>query len=141
MLLEALRDTGARAVIVGFGDYRGALEAQAPAGTLFTGALEHRHLVAAAKLAPDDAMIRTAAAVGAFTKGNPVRAFGRLGPLTGEFPKAAVVRFHLGLLLLWTRQLAKGADQFRLAIADEPHSIYATEARQFLAALAKTGTK
>jgi len=101
---------------------------------------EHQ-LEAAAKLAPGDATIRTAAAVGAFTKGNPVRAFGRLGPLTGEFPKAAVVRFHLGLLLLWTRQLAKGADQFRLAIADEPHSIYATEARQFLAALAKTGTK
>ena len=35
----------ARAVIVGFGDYRGELEAQAPPGTLFTGALEHRHLV------------------------------------------------------------------------------------------------
>src|SRR5205823_6678131 len=45
VLLEALRDTGARALIVGFGDYRDALEAQAPAGTLFTGALEHRHLV------------------------------------------------------------------------------------------------
>ena len=35
----------------------------------------------------------------------------------GAFPKAAVVRFHLGLLLLWTRQLAKGAEQFRLAVA------------------------
>jgi glycosyltransferase involved in cell wall biosynthesis len=45
VLLEALRDTGARAVIVGFGDYRDALEGQAPDGTLFTGALEHRHLV------------------------------------------------------------------------------------------------
>jgi glycosyltransferase involved in cell wall biosynthesis len=45
VLLEALRDTGARAVIVGFGDYRDALEGQAPQGTLFTGALEHRHLV------------------------------------------------------------------------------------------------
>src|SRR5207253_9355788 len=45
VLLEALRVTGARALIVGFGDYRDALEAQAPAGTLFTGALEHRHLV------------------------------------------------------------------------------------------------
>ncbi len=45
VLLEALRDTGARAVIVGFGDYRDALEEQAPEGTLFTGALEHRHLV------------------------------------------------------------------------------------------------
>jgi glycosyltransferase involved in cell wall biosynthesis len=45
VLLEALRDTGARAVIVGFGDYRDTLEEQAPEGTLFTGALEHRHLV------------------------------------------------------------------------------------------------
>ena len=32
-------------MIVGFGDYRGELEAIAPPGTLFTGALEHRHLV------------------------------------------------------------------------------------------------
>ena len=34
----------ARAVIVGFGDYRAELEALAPERTLFTGPLEHRHL-------------------------------------------------------------------------------------------------
>jgi len=45
VLFEAMRGLDARAVIAGFGDYRAALEAQAPAGTLFTGALEHRHLV------------------------------------------------------------------------------------------------
>jgi glycosyltransferase involved in cell wall biosynthesis len=45
VLLEALRGVDARAVIVGFGDYREQLEAMAPPGTLFTGALEHRHLV------------------------------------------------------------------------------------------------
>ena len=45
VLLEALRGLEARAVIVGFGDYRDELEAMAPPGTLFTGALEHRHLV------------------------------------------------------------------------------------------------
>jgi glycosyltransferase involved in cell wall biosynthesis len=45
LLLEALRGLDARAVIVGFGDYRAALESHAPPGTLFTGALEHRHLV------------------------------------------------------------------------------------------------
>jgi glycosyltransferase involved in cell wall biosynthesis len=44
LLLEALRELDARAVIVGFGDYRQELEAAAPSGTLFTGALEHRHL-------------------------------------------------------------------------------------------------
>jgi len=44
VLLEALRRVGARAVIVGFGDYRKELELIAPPGTLFTGPLEHRHL-------------------------------------------------------------------------------------------------
>jgi glycosyltransferase involved in cell wall biosynthesis len=46
VLLEALRGLDARAVVVGFGDYRENLEALAdPASTLFTGPLEHRHLV------------------------------------------------------------------------------------------------
>ena len=45
LLLEALRTIDARAVIVGFGDYRAELERIAPPRTLFTGALEHRHLV------------------------------------------------------------------------------------------------
>jgi glycosyltransferase involved in cell wall biosynthesis len=44
VLLEALDGLAARAVIVGFGDYREELEKLAPAGTLFTGQLEHRHL-------------------------------------------------------------------------------------------------
>ena len=45
VLFEALRETGARAIIVGFGDYRAELEGIAPPRTLFTGPLEHRHLV------------------------------------------------------------------------------------------------
>jgi glycosyltransferase involved in cell wall biosynthesis len=45
VLFEAMRDLDARAVVVGFGDYRAELEARAPEGVLFTGALEHRHLV------------------------------------------------------------------------------------------------
>jgi glycosyltransferase involved in cell wall biosynthesis len=44
VLLEALAGLDARAVVVGFGDFRKRLEAVAPPGTLFTGALEHRHL-------------------------------------------------------------------------------------------------
>jgi glycosyltransferase involved in cell wall biosynthesis len=44
VLLEALDGLEARAVVVGFGDYRAQLERLAPPGTLFTGALEHRHL-------------------------------------------------------------------------------------------------
>jgi len=45
VLFEALGGLDARAVVVGFGDYRAELESMAPPGTLFTGALEHRHLV------------------------------------------------------------------------------------------------
>jgi glycosyltransferase involved in cell wall biosynthesis len=46
VLLEALRGIDARAVIVGFGDYRSELEEQARGlDVLFTGPLEHRHLV------------------------------------------------------------------------------------------------
>jgi glycosyltransferase involved in cell wall biosynthesis len=46
LLLEALRRVDARVVIVGFGDYRAELEKLAdPDNVLFTGPLEHRHLV------------------------------------------------------------------------------------------------
>jgi glycosyltransferase involved in cell wall biosynthesis len=45
LLLRVLPRLGARGLIVGFGDYRAELEALAPEGTLFTGPLEHRHLV------------------------------------------------------------------------------------------------
>jgi len=46
VLLEALQDVDARAVIVGFGDYRAELENLASDRALFTGPLEHRHLAA-----------------------------------------------------------------------------------------------
>jgi glycosyltransferase involved in cell wall biosynthesis len=46
VLLEALRGLDVRTVIVGFGDYRADLEQQAAGlDALFTGPLEHRHLV------------------------------------------------------------------------------------------------
>jgi glycosyltransferase involved in cell wall biosynthesis len=46
VLLEALRGIDARVVIVGFGDYRAELERLAEGlDALFTGPLEHRHLV------------------------------------------------------------------------------------------------
>jgi glycosyltransferase involved in cell wall biosynthesis len=46
VLLEALEGVAARAVVVGFGDYRAELEATASGRrVLFTGPLEHRHLV------------------------------------------------------------------------------------------------
>lgn len=100
-----------------------------------------RQFTAAAKLAPRDPVARTAAAVGAFTKRSPVAAFGRLGPLTGEFPRAAVVRLHLGILLLWTGQLMKAKKELRLAVLYEPGSPWATTARQLVSAIPNNGTK
>lgn len=100
-----------------------------------------RQLDAAARLAPNDPVVLTAAAVSHFTKRRPVAAFGRLGPLTGRFPDAAVVRFHLGLLLLWTRQAAKAEKQLRIAIRESPESIYAAQAEKLLTVLVRNGTK
>src|SRR3989442_3939030 len=45
LLLEALHGLGARALVVGFGDYRERFEGLATPWTLFSGPLEHRHLV------------------------------------------------------------------------------------------------
>src|SRR4029078_11413755 len=100
-----------------------------------------RQFEAAAKLAPHDPLARTAAAVGACTKATPVKAFGRLGPLTGVFPRSAVVRFHLGLLLLWSGEQRKAVAQLRLAAADAPNSSYAQDARRLLSRLPGTRSK
>jgi len=96
---------------------------------------------AAAKLAPTDPAVLTALGVSRFTKANPTPAFAALGPLTGRFPNAAVVRFHLGLLLLWTRQVKKGTTQLRLVARSQPDSLYGKEAQKLLSALVPNGTK
>jgi tetratricopeptide (TPR) repeat protein len=100
-----------------------------------------REFAAAAQLAPNDPDVLTALGVSKFTKANPTAAFAALGPLTGRFPRAAVVRFHLGLLLLWTRQVAKGTKQLRIVARSQPDSLYGTEARKLLSALVPNGTK
>ena len=99
-----------------------------------------REYDAAAKLAPNDPEPLVAAAVSRFDKSRPTAAFSRLGPLTRRFPKAATVRFHLGLLLLWLAQsqpgsVDEGKRQLRLAKAQEPRSPLAREAEKLLARL------
>ena len=59
-------------------------------------------------------------------------------PLTAEFPRDSVVRLHLGVLLLWSRQVAKGKEQLRIAAAEQPGSVYAKQARELLKALGRT---
>jgi tetratricopeptide (TPR) repeat protein len=98
-----------------------------------------RQFAAAARIAPDDAEARTAAAVGLFDKANPARAFGRLGPLTRVFPHAQTVRFHLGLLLLWSAQVGEARKQLRLARSDAPGSVLGRQASRYLEALRSVG--
>ena len=101
-----------------------------------------RSLIAqAAARAPRDPAVLTAAAVSTFSPASPLRPFPKLGPLTAAYPKAAVVRLHLGVLLLWTRQVKKGEAQLRLAIENEPGSVYANQAKAVLRALAGHGSR
>jgi tetratricopeptide (TPR) repeat protein len=99
-----------------------------------------REFAAAAKLAPSDPDARVAAAVGRFDKANPTKAFGTLGPLTRVFPHAQTVRFHLGVLLLWSAQLKEARRQLTLARKEDPRSTLGRQANQYLQALGGIGT-
>jgi len=100
--------------------------------------LARQRLNAAARLAPHSPEVLVAAAVARFSPAAPLAPFHVLGPLTATFPKDPIVRLHLGELLLWTRQVAKGKAQLRLAIAEQPKSIYAKQAKLILKALGHT---
>jgi len=94
-----------------------------------------RQFRAAAALAPRDPEAQVAAAVGLFDKDAPQRAFGKLGPLTRTFPRAATVRFHLGVLLLWLGRVDEAKRQLRLARGDAPTSRLGREAKRLLVRL------
>lgn len=86
----------------------------------------------AAGRAPGEIEAQVADAVGRFDKDAPERAFGRLGPLTRTHPNEPSVRFHLGVLLLWTGRIEASKRQFRLASRTQPGSPLAREAERYL---------
>lgn len=94
----------------------------------------------AAKRYPEAPEALVAAAVGRFTKERPEAAFSRLGPLSARFPRAATVRFHLGLLLLWSSEVDQAKRQLRLAERAQPGSRVGQQARRYLQELEKVGT-
>jgi predicted Zn-dependent protease len=90
---------------------------------------------AAARAAPADPEALTAAAVGRFTKSNPSDAFARLGPLAKRFPHAQSVRFHLGLMLLYLRQVTPARRELRLARIEGPQTVLGKAAGALLGQL------
>jgi predicted Zn-dependent protease len=86
----------------------------------------------AARRAPGEIEAQVADAVGRFDKDAPERAFARLGPLTRTHPNEPSVRFHLGVLLLWTGRIEPAQRQFRLASRAQPGSPLAREAERYL---------
>lgn len=91
----------------------------------------------AAKRYPDEVEALVANAVGQFDKDEPEVAFGRLGPLSRTYPNEPTVRFHLGVLLLWTGRVPAAERQFRLAARTKPGSALAQEAARYLETIRK----
>ena len=94
----------------------------------------------ALEAAPDRLDAKVAAAVARFDKDDPSAAFSRLGPLARDNPGSALVRFHLGVLLLWIRDVQDARAQLRRAERSEPASLYGKEARDLLSRLEEVGT-
>ena len=86
----------------------------------------------AARRSPGDVEAQVARAVGRFDKDAPERAFGLLGPLSATHGDDPSVRFHLGVLLLWTGRIKLAEHQFGLAANAQPGSPLAREAERYL---------
>ena len=94
----------------------------------------------ALEIAPDRLDAKVAAAVGRFDKDDPSAAFSRLGPLARDNPDSALVRFYLGVLLLWIRDVQDARAQLEKAAATMPVSLYSREAKSLLSRLEGIGT-
>ena len=125
VLEQAARTDGADAKIL----YGVALQ------RLYHPVSAERQFAAAAREAPNDAEARVAEAVGLFSKDNPSLAFSRLGPLVRVFPHAQTVRFHLGKLLLWIREIPKAREELQRALAEGPRTPLGMQATLLLRAL------
>jgi len=89
----------------------------------------------AAEIDPNDPEALAAAAIVRFDKDDPSQAFSRLGPLAQRFPDAAVVRFHLGLGLLWLSRVDDAREQLDRAVSAADGGVWSREASEVLARL------
>lgn len=72
------------------------------------------------------------AEVGSALASWPSGTLGRLRQLAAEHPRSALVAFHLGLALYWSRRDAEAAQAWRAAEKLDPDSLYAVRAADFL---------
>lgn len=94
----------------------------------------------AARLHPGDPEAQVAAAVGRFDEDNPSAAFSRLGPLTKRFPHSQVVRYYLGLLLVWIGERQQAVSEFRKTVALGPHTPLGRQVQALLRQIAQSGS-
>jgi tetratricopeptide (TPR) repeat protein len=85
---------------------------------------------------PESLEAQVAAAVASFDKDEPSPAFSALGPLAAANPNSALIRFHLGLMLLWLPDLDEARDQLERAQASDQEGFYGQQAGRVLARLA-----
>jgi tetratricopeptide (TPR) repeat protein len=95
----------------------------------------------AAKLRPSDVDAQVAAAVGRFDEDNPSAAFSHLGPLTQRFPQSQLVRYYLGLLLVWIGERKQALQQFGKAEALGPTTPLGRQIHQLLSRIEGGGSK
>jgi hypothetical protein len=93
-----------------------------------------------ANLHPQSDEAQVAAAVGRFDMDNLSASFSRLGPLVRRFPRSQTVRFHLGLLLVWTGQGSQAVKELRLARSLGPRTRLGQDASRLLGGLVTGGT-
>ena len=89
----------------------------------------------ALELEPESLDAQVARTVARFDKDDPSVAFSALGPLASRNPDAPVVRFHLGLMLLWLPDLDGAREQLAAARTAAPRSFYGRQADRILTEL------
>jgi tetratricopeptide (TPR) repeat protein len=93
----------------------------------------------AVELEPDNLAALTAAALVRFDKDDPSQALSRLGPLSAENPDSPVVQFHLGLALLWLRNVNEAREHLEAASAEGKGTVWAEQAELLLGRLEEAG--
>ena len=94
----------------------------------------------AARLHPDDPEAQVAAAVARFDEDDPSAAFSHLGPLTKRFPRSQVVRYYLGLLLVWIGERKQAVAEFHKTVALGPSTPLGRQVQALLRQIAQSGS-